>query len=118
MGNRVCSLLLKPATVIACSSLFITPVVQAAADWTEYAQVAELVARSQHYYQVKLQLDDNPSGCKNKAWFYQDYATHGSDKMYYTLLEALKSGNRVRLYVTGVCNLDRDAEFTSVGIIP
>jgi len=91
---------------------------QANPGWTDFVTVAELVPTARHYYEVSLPVRKNPSGCKNKMWFYQDYVAPGEDKMFNTLLEAVKSGNRVRVYVTGVCNLDGYSEFSAVSIIP
>ena len=91
---------------------------QAEAGWTDYVRIAELVPTSRHYYEVKLSVNKNPSGCNNNLWFYQDYELKGSDKMFETLLEGLKSRNQVRFYVTGKCNLNGYSEFTAVGIIP
>jgi len=92
--------------------------VKAEAGWTDYSSIAELVPTSRQYYEVKLSVKQNPSGCTNNVWFYQDYSLKGSDKMFETLLEGLKSGNRVRVYVTGKCNVKGYSEFNAVGIIP
>lgn len=91
---------------------------EARAGWTEYARLAELVASSKHYYSFRLELDNNPSGCRDKVWFYQDYSAAGADKIYDTLLRALEGNNRLRVYVTGACNLDGYAEISSLSIIP
>jgi hypothetical protein len=91
---------------------------QAEAGWTDYAPIAELVPTARHYYEVHLQVKENPSGCRNKTWFYQDYGQRGSDKMFDTLLEAVQSGKRVRVYVTGKCNLNGYSDFSAVGILP
>lgn len=91
---------------------------QAAAGWTDYAQIAELVPRSRHYYEVKLSILKNPSGCSNNIWFYQDYGLRGSDKMFETLLLGVNSGKQVRVYVTGKCNVNGYSEFVAVGIVP
>ena len=91
---------------------------KAEAGWTDYTRIAELVPTSRQYYEVKLSAKNNPSGCTNNTWFYQDYALKGSDKMFETLLEGLKSGNQVRVYVTGKCNVNGYSEFNAVGIIP
>ena len=99
--------------------LFMLPsLVHAEAGWTDYSGIGELIPTSKHYYEVKLPVKDNPSGCMNKTWFYQDYATTGSEKMFATLLEGMQSRNRVRVYVTGKCNVHGYSEFISVGIIP
>lgn len=90
----------------------------AAAGWTDYAGVAELVATDKHYYRFRLTLKGNPSGCRDHSWFFQNYGTPGADKIFDTLLEAIKADLRVRVYVTGICNLDGHAEISSAGIVP
>lgn len=92
--------------------------VHAEAGWTDYAAVTELIPTSRHYYELRLPVDKNPSGCRNTSSFYQDYGINGSDQMFSTLLTSLEAGKRVRLYVTGKCNLNGYAEFTAVGILP
>jgi len=106
------------ATSLLLTVLLAAPNAQAGAGWTEYSRLAELVATSKHYYRFRLELNRNPSGCRDKTWFYQDYTAAGADKIFDALLEALKSGIRVRVYVTGVCNLDGYAEISSLGIVP
>ena len=59
---------------IATSALIVSSLVRADAGWTEYALVAELVSKS-HYYELRLSTKKNPSGCKKKNWFYQDYGS-------------------------------------------
>ena len=90
--------------------------VQAKAGWTDYVSVAELIPTSKHYYEVRLQVSENPSGCREDNWFYQNYDSFGSEQMFTVLLESIKSGIPVRVYVTGNCNLHGYAEFTSVGV--
>lgn len=99
--------------------IFLTPAyVSAEAGWTDYASVAELVPTSRHYYEVRLPVGKNPSGCTKTEWFYQDYGLKAADKMYDTLLHALESGKRVRVYVTGKCSIEGYADFNAVSIIP
>jgi hypothetical protein len=38
--------------------------------------------------------------------------------MFDILLEGIKSGIRMRVYVTGVCNLNGYSEFSAVSVIP
>jgi len=108
MPKRICTLLL----------LTLAGSVYAGTGWTDYATVTELVATSQHYYHFTLAVKENPSGCKDKTGFYQDYSAKGSDKMFSTLLEAVKPGLRVRVYVTGSCNLEGFSEISSVSLSP
>ncbi len=106
-----------PVMVGACA-LIVSPLVVADSGWTAYAPVAELVPTARHYYEVRIPVKDNPSGCKNKSGFYQDYGSSGADHMFQALLEALTSGKRVRVNVTGRCNLDGYSEVSAVGVIP
>jgi hypothetical protein len=86
--------------------------------WTDYVRIAELVPTARHYYELRLPVKENPSGCKRKTWFYQDYNTPGSDKMFRTLLESVKAGISVRVHVTGRCNINGYAEISSVSVTP
>jgi len=38
--------------------------------------------------------------------------------MFDILLEGIKSGLRMRVYVTGVCNLSGYSEFSAISVIP
>jgi len=108
---------IKVSIVIGVSGLLFSHIVQAAAGWTEFATVDELIPTTRHYYEVKLSVKENPSGCKDKMWFYQNYSSRGSDKMFDTLLVGMKSGFRLRVYVTGICNINDYSEFSSVNLI-
>lgn len=109
---------IKSPLIVGISTLFFSSFVQAGAGWTDFATVAELVPTARHYYKVKLAVENNPSGCDEKLWFYQNYASPGSDNMFKTLLEGIKSNIRLRVYVTGVCNIDGYSEISSVSIVP
>ena len=86
--------------------------------WTDYVPVAELTPSTQGRFLVKLKVSENPSGCKNKEIFYQDYSIPGSQQMFDTLLKALESGKKVRVHVTGKCELNGYSEISSVAIVP
>lgn len=103
---------------IGISGLLFSHFAHASAGWTDFATVAELVPTDRHYYEVRLPVTENPSGCKNKSWFYKDYGSLGSDKIFDILLEGIKSGLRLRVYVTGVCNINGYSEISSVSVIP
>jgi len=90
---------------------------QARAGWTDAVQVAELVPTARHYYEVKLPITENPSGCREKNWFYQNYGATGSEQMFDVLLKGVTSDIRLRVYVTGLCNINGYAEFSSVNVI-
>jgi len=105
------------AILVGASTLIFSPLLEAGAGWTDYAPVVELVPTARHYYEIKLSIKENPSGCKNKKWFYQDYGSQGADKMFEVILEGLKLEKWVRVYVTGKCNLDGYSEISAVSII-
>jgi hypothetical protein len=104
--------------IISASTLLFSHFVHAEAGWTDFVNAGELVPTSRNYYEVKLLVKENPSGCSDKHWFYQDYDSPGSDNMFKTLLEGIKSGIRVRVYVTGRCNIKGYSEISSVSIAP
>jgi hypothetical protein len=99
--------------------LLLTPVsAYAASGWTDYVPVEELIPTGQLRYLVILKVSKNPSGCKSKDTFYQDYDSFGAQQMYDALLQAVASNKNVRVYVTGKCGLNGYAEISSVGIVP
>ena len=102
-------------TILA--TLGLPTAVLASAGWTDYVRVSELVPTTKHYYEVRLPVRDNPSGCREKNWFYQNYESPGSERMFEVLLESLSSDVRLRVYVTGVCNLNGYAEFSAISVV-
>lgn len=88
----------------------------ARAGWTDYVSSVELVITARHYYEVRLPVDSNPSGCREKNWFYLNYDASGSKQMFDALLEAMSSDYRLRVYVTGVCNFNGYSEISSINI--
>lgn len=108
----------KTSIIIGVVTILFSHLAHSGAGWTDYVTVAELIPTSRHYYKFKLPVKKNPSGCKEENWFYQNYNSLGSDKMFNALLEGIKSRLRLRVYVTGICNLDGHSEISSIGIIP
>ncbi|MBC8209836.1 MAG: hypothetical protein H8E21_02115 [Gammaproteobacteria bacterium] len=108
----------KRSFIIALSGFFFSAVVGAESGWTDYVNVAELVPTARHYYEFRLPVKENPAGCREKAWFYQDYSSSGSEMMFKTLLEGVTSRIRLRVYVTGKCNMNGYSEISSVSIVP
>ena len=107
----------QAAIIFAVHTLLFSPFAQASAGWTDYVAVAELVPTGQRYYEVRLPVKENPSGCREETWFYRDYSSSGSDKMFEVLFEGIKSGVQIRVYVTGVCNINGYSEISSVSVI-
>jgi len=104
-----------PCWLIAACAL--PSAASAGSGWTDFVRVAELVPTSKHYYEVRLPVGDNPSGCREKNWFYQNYDSPGAEQMFDVLLQSLTSDIRLRVYVTGVCNLNGYAEFSSISVM-
>jgi hypothetical protein len=77
-----------------------------------------LTSTNQLRYLVTLRDAANPSDCRNKMIFYQDQRSLGSEQMFRILLEAVTTGNMVRVYVTGNCELNGYSEISSVSIVP
>jgi hypothetical protein len=112
---------MKRESIQAVGLLLLTTLpfhLQAVSGWTDYGTVAELTPTIHHRYLVRLNISANPSGCKDKATFYQDYAKTGADQMFDTLLQAVASNKQVRVFVTGNCELNGYSEISSVTILP
>lgn len=90
----------------------------AEAGWTDYALVTELTPTIHQRYEVTIAVAQNPSGCREKQIFFQDYSAKGSEQMYLALLEAVGSGKRVRVFVTGECGVSGYSRISAVGIRP
>ena len=108
---------MKLSPFIATSFILIPHFAYAGAGWTDFVKVAELVPTSRHYYEVRLEVSENPSGCREKAWVYQNYESRGSGEMFRILLEGIKEEIRLRVYVTGVCNINGYSEISAVSVI-
>lgn len=102
--------------LIIALALVIANPVHARAGWTDSVSVVELVLTAKHYYEVRLPVKQNPSGCKEENWFYLNYDAPGSQQMFTALLEAVKSEIRLRVYVSGICNINGYAEISSINI--
>lgn len=101
-------------TLLVFITLILSSQAQAAAGWTGQVRVIELIPSGRHYYEIHLAVDDNPSGCREKNWFYQNYDAAGADKMFELFVDSLKSQLRLRVYVTGVCNFNGYSEISAV----
>ncbi len=105
------------ARCIALAIMLLAPIsLFAGSGWTGFATVAELTPTAQYRYIARIRVEQNPSGCRNAEYFFQDYGVSGSDLMFRTLLAAVETNSRVRVYVTGKCDLDGYSEISSVSI--
>lgn len=93
-------------------------IVFARAGWTDYAVVAELTPTVQGRFVLDAKVSENPSGCRDKDSFYRDYGLPGADSMFRALLEALTTGKKVRLSVTGNCDINGYSEIDAVTVVP
>jgi hypothetical protein len=90
----------------------------AEAGWTDEVSVVELIPTGKHYFELRLAGNKNPSGCREKDWFYINYEARGADKMFDLFVDSIKTELRLRVYVTGVCNLSGYSEISSVSVSP
>jgi hypothetical protein len=102
------------AVLIGIVAQLAAPVARASADWTDYVDVIELIPTGRHYYEVQLDIKENPSVCREKDWFYLNYEARGANKMFDLLVDNIKSELRLRVYVTGICNLKGYSEISAV----
>jgi len=107
----------KQLIVALCLALF-SAAAWPVAGWTSYGIVTELIPTTAGRFLVQLDVASNPSGCKNKQWFYRDYSGTGADHMFRALLDTLGTGQKVRVYVTGSCDLNGYSEISSASFIP
>ena len=105
-------------TLIVICSLMLSSTARAEAGWTDEVTVVELIPTGKHYFELRLDGGKNPSGCREKDWFYINYEARGADKMFDLFADSIKTELRLRVYVTGVCNLSGYAEISSVSAGP
>jgi hypothetical protein len=84
--------------------------------WTESGYLDEIEATGLGKFIVRGTLADNPSGCRNETGYYLDYSTNGAEQIYSLLLQSIATGNRVKLHVTGSCELNGLSEINSASI--
>ena len=105
-------------TTFAICALLLPRVSRASAGWTDDVKVIELVPTDRHYYEIQLKVAKNPSGCREKNWFYLNYQARGTDKMFDLFVDGIKSSLRLRVYVTGICNINGYSEISAVSASP
>jgi hypothetical protein len=104
------------AALAALGSVAAAPDARAEAGWTDYALVTELTPTIHQRYEVTIAVQQNPSGCREKQVFFQDYSAKGSEQMYLALLESVSAGKRVRVFVTGECGVNGFSRISAVGL--
>lgn len=108
-----------PAGVLVLFFLMSSPaVVIAGAGWTDDGAVAELTVTDYKQFLVKLDVAKNPSGCKNSNTFYIDYNAFGAKMMFGLLRDAALYEKRVRVFVTGGCEINGYSEISRVSLLP
>jgi hypothetical protein len=105
------------ACVVLAAHAVTLPAFAGEAGWSKSVTVMELTPTDQRRYEFRLKLTENPAGCKNPDTFYQDYDSVGADKMYHLLLQALSTEKKVRVHVTGRCELNGYAEISAVSMM-
>ncbi len=90
------------------------PQALAEAGWTGEGEVQSLNPTGKGRFIVEINVKGNPSGCGHPIAFYRDYGQPGTEFMFQTLREALIHEKRVKVYVTGRCDLNKYSEINSV----
>ena len=108
----------RVTTLIGICTLMLSSAARAEAGWTGEVTVVELIPTGRLYYELRLTEGKNPSGCREEDWFYINYDARGSDKMFDLFVDSINSDLRLRVYVTGICNLKGYAEISSVSVGP
>ena len=106
-----------PAALLLALTLF-TPESRAEAGWTEPARILSLETNIFGRILVELDLNRNPSGCKQASLFYRETTGESSANMLQVLLEAASSRLPVKLRVSGSCHLKGYTEFHAVALVP
>ena len=105
-------------TLMGIYTLMLSSTAQAEAGWTDEVKIIELIPTSRHYFELHLAGKKNLSGCREEGWFYINYDARGADKMFDLFVDSIKTELRLRVYVTGVCNLSGYSEISSVSVSP
>ena len=98
--------------------ILLSPPAWSVAGWTGTGLVVELNPTTSGRFLLKLDTNANPSGCKQKQWFYVDYTGTGADHMFRMLVAAATTNKPVRVYVTGSCDLNGYSEISSASLVP
>lgn len=107
--------LLLPFLVVLC--LVAAGAAQAGSGWTDSARVGEIQSDDFGRLLLRLDVGSNPSGCRESAWFIREPG-QATAQILDVLLEAVRSGRSVRVYVSGICHLKGYAEFSAVSLAP
>jgi hypothetical protein len=106
---------------LLCLTLSVTGLLGANAHadsgWTDYGAVVELQPGTAGRFMFRLDVSDNPSRCRERQWFYRDYAGVGVSQLFDALSGALINDKKVRVYVTGVCDHLGYSEISAVGLV-
>jgi len=111
-------MLRRVIALIGIYTLMLSSTAWAEAGWTDEVSVIELIPTGKHYFELRLAGMKNPSGCRENDWFYINYKARGADKMFDLFVDSMKTKLRLRVYVTGVCNLSGYSEISSVSVSP
>lgn len=89
----------------------------ATAGWTGRGRISELQVSETGRVTLRLEVSENPSGCRDGSWFYREQGP-GTSQMLDVLLTAADAGRTVAVYVTGICHFKGYSEFSAVSLMP
>lgn len=93
--------------------LLLSPLARADAGWTGPGRVAEIGPEIGRFV-FRLETGENPSDCRDKAWFYVDYTGLGAELMFHALLRSIVADKQVQVFVTGRCDLNQYSEVSTL----
>lgn len=87
------------------------------AGWTAKGEILALSATSFSKIVIRGNFPENISGCRDKERFYFDFGRPGTRFIYDLLLTAVASDKRIKLRVTGNCELKGMSEISEASIL-
>ena len=107
-----------PIVLAILATSFMHPAT-AAAGWTDFGSIGEFnqqgsTTPGNEMLFLRISSTSNPSGCSDANSFYLPVTTDLQKRLFVLLLTAKTSGQRVRVYVTGVCHIWGSAEIQAM----
>jgi len=110
--------LAAPAALVLTAGVVASAAASADSGWTAPGRIVGLTVETPARFELGLDVESNPSRCRDAQHFYRGTLDAASSRMFDLLLAAYRDGRPVRVYVTGVCDINGFAEISKVGVAP